>query len=101
MSVKPVTPDDVVALKGKIIPDVIIETFNEAIARNFNGGYAAIYQREIVAMLNAKNISTEEIFRNRWLDVEDIYREAGWKVDYDKPAWNESYEANFTFRKKK
>jgi hypothetical protein len=32
------------------------------------------------------------------LDIEDTYREAGWKVEYDKPAYCENYPANFTFR---
>jgi hypothetical protein len=100
MSVKPVTPDDVVALKSKIIPNVIIETFNEAIAKNFNGEHSTVFQHEIVAMLVGKDFTIEEIFKNRWLDVEDIYRDAGWKVYYDKPAYDESYEPSFTFRKR-
>jgi hypothetical protein len=31
------------------------------------------------------------------LDIEPIYREAGWIVEYDKPAYCENYDANFTF----
>ena len=26
-----------------------------------------------------------DIFRRHWLDIEDIYRDAGWQVTYDKP----------------
>lgn len=37
------------------------------------------------------------VFANKWLDIEDIYREQGWRVDYDKPAYNENYQASFTF----
>lgn len=35
------------------------------------------------------------------LDVEDVYRAAGWEVTYDKPGYNETYDATFTFRSAK
>lgn len=28
-----------------------------------------------------------------WLDLEDIYRDEGWTVEYDSPGYNETYEA--------
>ena len=40
------------------------------------------------------------IFSNHWLDVEDIYRKQGWKVVYDSPGYDESYDAYYEFRKK-
>lgn len=43
-------------------------------------------------------LSRQEIFDNRLLDVEDVFRSQGWKVEYDKPGYNESYPATFTFR---
>ena len=36
-----------------------------------------------------------------WLDVEGIYRKAGWDVEYDSPGYCEDYPATFKFRKKK
>jgi hypothetical protein len=45
-------------------------------------------------------VSRQEVFDNQWLDIEDIYREAGWKVSYDKPAYNETYKAYFTFSRR-
>ncbi len=32
-----------------------------------------------------------------WLNVEELYRAQGWTVTYDKPGYNESYPATFTF----
>lgn len=32
-----------------------------------------------------------------WLNFEGAYRRAGWKVEFDKPGYNESYPATFKF----
>ena len=47
-----------------------------------------------------EEITSKTIYDNNWLDIEDIFREAGWKVTYDKPAYNESYDAYFKFEGK-
>ena len=45
----------------------------------------------------AKALKRKEIYDKNWLDVEDVYESAGWKVEYDKPGYNENYEPTFTF----
>jgi hypothetical protein len=45
----------------------------------------------------AKGLNRNEIFKKGWLDVEEIYGKAGWKVEYDKPGYNEDYAAHFIF----
>ncbi len=45
-------------------------------------------------------MSSSEIYERHLLDVEPSYRAEGWEVEYDKPGYNETYEATFTFRKK-
>ena len=37
------------------------------------------------------------LYEKHYLDVEDAYRKRGWIVDYDKPAYNETYDAFFEF----
>ena len=65
------------------------------------GGYATIKQNEIVARLaNTMDVSEETVFDKGWLEVEDFYRNVGWKVVYDKPVYNESYGAFFNFSPK-
>ena len=102
MSVKPISPSEVVGKKKESIPPEVLEAFNELIAEGWNGHYSTVYQKDVVArILNKKDISDEKSIAKRgWLDVEDIYREAGWKVEYDRPAYNESYAAFFIFSKK-
>jgi hypothetical protein len=98
--VLPVRPSEVVKLKKESIPDEVIEAFNEMIAAHFLGSYACFRQSEVIALIVAKGLPRGKIFSSGWLDVEDIYRDAGWEVEYDKPGYNESYPATFTFRKK-
>jgi len=100
MAVAPIKPADVVEKKSVVIPDVVMDTFNDLIARNFADGEARFEQEEVVKALVAKGHTREEIFANHWLDVEDIYRKAGWNVEYDKPGAPETYRASFTFRQR-
>jgi hypothetical protein len=97
-AVKPITPDEVVERKKETIPDIVFEVFNYLIAENFNGHSATILQKEVDALLKKKKVNVDEAYKRHWLDVEDIYRGAGWDVAYDKPAYNETYEASFEFR---
>jgi len=47
-----------------------------------------------------RGLTRQGMYDKGWMDVEDAYRKAGWDVDFDKPGYNETYEANFTFSKK-
>ena len=102
-NIKPITPAEVSGEKLKTIPDVIIETINELIARNFVGKHATIKQEDIINLVKSKDeqLTDRIIFDNHYLDIEEIYEKAGWKVEYDKPAYNETYPATFTFTKKR
>lgn len=100
--VRPIRPDEVVSAKREAIPDEVIEIFNELIGRNWNGYVSVVQQNEVVARLCDKlGISREEVFERHLLDVESLYKNEGWKVDYDSPAYNETYPATFKFTKKK
>jgi hypothetical protein len=81
-----------------MIPDVVIKTINELIVKNWNGDSAFVGQRSIEKELSAAGLKRSDIFDNKWLNIEDIYRGAGWEVFYDKPGYNESYEPRFGFR---
>lgn len=97
MRVKPLAPNEVVEAKRELIPDVVIETFNTLLAERGASGYTTIYQDEVVAQLEEQGLTQSDIYGHHWLDVEDVYREAGWKVEYDKPGYNETYRAFFRF----
>jgi len=102
MIAKAISPDEAMAAKKSSIPAEVISAFNELIKQNISAsGHATIKQQKVVAFIVARMglKSSKIIFDNKWLDVEDIYRAKGWKVKYDKPGYNEDYEAYFEFSK--
>lgn len=99
MAVKPVTPKE--AKENKYIPDAVIEAFNTLITANLKGNIAHFTQSEVVKIVLSKtNYSRDDLFNNGWMDVEPLFEKAGWDVRYDKPGYNESYPATFTFKAK-
>ncbi len=91
---KPITPSEVAS--GTHIPDEVIAAFNELIAE----GSGNVKQGAVVTRIMAKmpDVTRSQIFERGWLDIEGAFRKAGWKVEYDKPGYCESYEAYWTFR---
>jgi len=100
--IEPIKPSEIVKAKRKALPDAVIETFNKMIARSWDGTMATIRQDDIIAELISKEdfpYTRGDIFDNHFLDIEDVYRKAGWKVEYDKPGYCENYNAIFRFSK--
>lgn len=97
--VKPLSPKEVAGEKLKSFPNEVLESFNELIIRNAGGGSEQIVvcQQEVIALMVNKGLNRNQIFKNGWLDIEDLYRKAGWKVEYDKPGYNEDYLPYFIF----
>jgi hypothetical protein len=104
---QPITPQEALDLKITTIPDVVIEAVNAMLTeRMTKSGYVSFLQKELVARIVALStaqgspITSAQLYHNHWLDFEPFYEKAGWKVEYDKPAYCESYEANFKFSRK-
>lgn len=86
------------AAKGLNIPAVVVEAVNALLLRNASSNRIVLKQREVVAEVQTRTqVTTAEIYANKWLDFEPYYRAAGWQVEYDKPAYCESYEPYFIF----
>lgn len=99
--VHPIKPEEIAAEKERTFPDAVFSSFNELITQNWDGSSATIRQHEVVALMVKRGLKRAEIFDKGWLDVEDVYRSVGWDVEYDKPGYNESYSATFTFKRKR
>ena len=99
---KAISPDQVAQQKSKQFPDAVFDAFNELIAKNFSSGSATVRQDEVTQLICAKlGITSQAAFDAGYLNVEEVYKEAGWKVSYDRPGYNESYPATFAFSIKK
>lgn len=101
------TPEDAVKAKAEVtsIPEYVFQAFNGLLAEKYNRYCIEIPQDQVIdriLRISPNEVLTRrDIFDNRWLDVEDIYEENGWSVEYDKPGFNESYKPVFRFRPKK
>lgn len=101
MPVKPIKPGDVTVDQAGI-PDGVIEVFNELIQKNWDGRESRIKQRDAIKAICAKmSCKSDEVIKNHWLDVENVYSNSGWLLVIHNPAWNESgFEPYFAFKKK-
>lgn len=100
MTVKPISPNDVGLHLANVLPDKVIETWNTLIAQSQSSGGEVEQREAIKALMEATGSTRDEVFAKHWLDIELMYRAQGWKVIYDKPAYNESYEPTFIFSPK-
>ena len=98
------TPEDAKQKKLTSIPDFVYQAFNNLLTRNYDAYSITISQSEVIQeilRLCNSELTRETIFKNRWLNVEEEYRQNGWEVSYDKPGFNESGSAFFIFKPKK
>ena len=106
--VKPITPQEVEEARKNDIPSFVIEAVNKLLKKKWDGQKAIIAQDEIISEMKPSYVLGLEngvrfrakVFSNHWLDFEEIYEESGWKVEYNKPSYDESYGAYFKFTKK-
>ncbi len=100
MEVKPITPDELGSVRLQSFPPEVIKVFNGLITQEFQNGRAVIVQEDVLDILDRVGIPRATVLEKGYLNVEEIYRDAGWSVKYDKPAYNETYHATFTFSRK-
>lgn len=100
----PITPAEAMAIRQSSIPDFVFEVVNDLIVKHLDStGTAVVPQTEITdgirqhAQYLAYDEPRPDIYVRGWVDVEDHYREIGWTVVYDRPAYYESYSPTFTF----
>jgi hypothetical protein len=71
------------------------------IAENLSGDSSTFTLKEAVALVKKKLKDSGVKYNNDFMNVEPIYRAAGWKVEYDQPGYNESGEGMYRFTAKK
>jgi hypothetical protein len=82
---------------------VVIKAFNLLIAKYWDGSAAIVKQNEVVdkilALAKGKShpLKKDVLFKEHYLDIEYLFKGAGWQVTYDKPGFNETYEPSWTF----
>ncbi|WNL50712.1 hypothetical protein RPALISO_125 [Ruegeria phage RpAliso] len=96
----PVSPSEALALKQSLLPTAVTNVWDRLIASNLRSNESVVKQDDAVeALIPLTSEKTRAaVFASGWLEIEDIYRQAGWKVAYDKPSYCENYPATFTFK---
>lgn len=94
----PIRPNEIT----REFPAEVYDAFNALITKGFINGSARVDQDEVRNLIVEKlNTTTDRVYAEGWLNVEDAYTAAGWIVVYDKPGHNESYRPFFTFTRPK
>jgi len=98
-----ITPDKIQMASRKKIPEHIIDSVSEMIAATWDGNRARFTQKDLMDLVldKSETPTRHQIFEQKLFDFEYIFRREGWVVEYDKPGYNESYDATFTFAKDK
>lgn len=101
--IKPYSPSDVYkeSINKKIanIPDFVIEAVNEILALKYEGDEISFNQDEVIEEIQKRvDIERHEIFHNKYLDFEEVFRKEGWEVSYHKGAYYETFTPYFIFK---
>lgn len=104
-SVMPISREEALKIRKENrngIPDLVFEVVNNLLlTKPWKNNRIIITQDEILNKLTGDEecgrLSRQTILDKGWLDFEDIYRENGWKVTYDKPGYNDDYRPYFIF----
>ena len=95
-------PEDISDSKEEYIPDVVFDVVNALITQEWNGRSACIKQKDIIEKIGQiSDLTKDIIYKKNYLDIENVYRKNGWEVEYESPAWGESFDAYFEFTKPK
>lgn len=96
--VKPITPEEIQDRQviNKRFPAFVIGAFNDLLAERFDGREVTITFKEAEAAIR-KVLPPKTKYESWWLNVEGLFRSAGWNVVVDNPAWNETYEGYYKF----
>lgn len=90
--VKPITPEEAAKRVEKYIPDEVISVINDLIVEGSKNGCPTTIRisfNELLLKLDGVETSDgvpltlQNMAKNHWFDVEDIYRRAGWVVKRD------------------
>lgn len=83
-----IKPNEVSKTRAKHWPEAVFNVINDLIAGNWNGQSATFTLETLKTRLDEAGYHDKQFW-----DFEDIYEEAGWKVLFDKPGYNENYKA--------
>jgi hypothetical protein len=106
IEIEPFSPADARKFKVTSTPLEVIQAANELLAENYIDGQIHIKLKDLKARCRKilgvddpmfSGVDPMSNWSSKVWDIEEVYRQRGWKVVYDKPAYNESYDSYFIF----
>jgi len=102
MSIKPITPKEATEEIEKNFPNFVIEGINNAINKHYFGKASFTIKQKVIAdeimAVAPEGVTREKLFEKHWMDFEKIYEKFGWNIKYDRPGYDENYDAFFEFK---
>jgi len=98
---KPLSPSEAQKAFNKNLPDFVIESANELIVENLDTNGGASFTFEALKVRIDTKKPDDVPWNKKWLDIEDAFKAAGWKVVADSPGYNETYKGHFKFSPKR
>lgn len=100
--VEPVKPKDIIDNLDDIIHPAVIKAVNALLKERYRGGSATIKLKEVIKKARefCPELTEKEMEEKKYYDFEPVFQKAGWKVKYDQPGYNESYDSYFEFSAK-
>lgn len=82
----------------------MIRAVNNLLTKGASKGSIDIKTNEVVKeyrrLHKERGTVAPDPYETKQLDFEDAFRKAGWKVSFDNPGYNESYDSYYTFTAK-
>lgn len=99
---KPFSPDEAIQNQASLIPDVVYDAVNHFLAKQALSRSITIRKPDLINKIREIGGPDEnELYENKWLDVEIAYRMQGWDVEYESPDWGSNGVGYYTFSRKK
>lgn len=98
--IKPISKEEAQQkVKERVFPDYIMQAFNECIVEAKIKKSNNILKEDVIKKILelSPEMKRQTLFDEHLLDVEDAYRQAGWKVEYRAPDRGEDFEPYFIF----
>jgi len=95
------SPEAAVAAWKLSLPDEVVDIFNAKLLEKFDGKNAQVLEEALLKSLKDKGFASNRVCEQGWLEqVQGMYQESGWKVEYRSPNWEESFKSYFFFEHK-
>ena len=110
VNIKPFSPEEAKNAKASALPKELLQAVNELLTERYKDHGGIIIKLKDIKERCKKILGIDEMFSgvdpmDSWpdgiWDIEPVYRLAGWKVSWDGPGYNESYDGYFEFSRKK